>query len=105
MKLRKWLIRGVIAAAVIYLMAAGFVAYAVTRPPEQFGQIMKHLPVPVVFAVLPGRQMYMWARDGRLAQGEMAPDFTLPTQDRSSSVTLSSFRGRRPVVLVFGSYT
>ncbi|MEQ1859011.1 MAG: hypothetical protein ABMA13_03670 [Chthoniobacteraceae bacterium] len=37
--------------------------------------------------------------------GETAPDFKLKTQDGASEVQLSSFRGRRPVVLVFGSYT
>jgi peroxiredoxin len=46
----------------------------------------------------------MWARQGSLAPGDPAPDFTLPLHDRSGSVTLSSFRGQ-PVVLVFGSYT
>jgi peroxiredoxin len=35
----------------------------------------------------------------------MAPDFSLPTADRTRIVRLSSFRGDRPVVLVFGSYT
>jgi peroxiredoxin len=35
----------------------------------------------------------------------MAPDFTLPTLDKSANVQLSSFRGKQPVVLVFGSYT
>lgn len=37
--------------------------------------------------------------------GETAPDFTLSTQDGKSTVTLSDFRDRRPVVLVFGSFT
>jgi peroxiredoxin len=48
--------------------------------------------------------MWLWARGGALSHGDPAPDFTLPTQDGSSRVTLSSLRGR-PVVLVFGSYT
>lgn len=37
--------------------------------------------------------------------GELAPDFTLPLSDGSSEVTLSSFRGSKPVALIFGSYT
>jgi peroxiredoxin len=37
--------------------------------------------------------------------GDAAPDFRLPTLDRKSTVRLSTFRGDRPVVLVFGSYT
>lgn len=37
--------------------------------------------------------------------GDVAPDFKLKTLDGSREVQLSSFRGKRPVVLVFGSYT
>ena len=37
--------------------------------------------------------------------GREAPDFTLPRLDGGSPVRLSSFRGLRPVVLIFGSYT
>ncbi len=38
--------------------------------------------------------------------GEVAPDFTLRhADDPSRSVTLSSFRGDKPVALIFGSYT
>jgi peroxiredoxin len=37
--------------------------------------------------------------------GDTAPDFQLSTLDHKSEVQLSSFRGKQPVVLVFGSYT
>src|SRR5262249_10005366 len=37
--------------------------------------------------------------------GQNAPDFTLPTQDGRSEITLSQFRGKKPVVLIFGSFT
>ncbi len=38
--------------------------------------------------------------------GEMAPDFELPLADAEDElVTLSSFRGVKPVALIFGSYT
>jgi hypothetical protein len=36
---------------------------------------------------------------------EEAPDFTLPRQDGSGEVTLSAARNRKPVVLIFGSFT
>lgn len=101
----RWLLRVMLLAVAIYAAMSGFVAYAVTRPPEQFGRIMKHVPPALFFGLLPGKPMFIWAREGRLAQGDRAPDFTLPTHDRASTVTLSSFRGQRPVVLVFGSYT
>ena len=39
------------------------------------------------------------------AVGEDAPDFTLATRGEESSVTLSQFEGKKPVVLIFGSYT
>lgn len=39
-------------------------------------------------------------------KGEIAPDFTLPFADnQAETVTLSSFRGDKPVALIFGSYT
>jgi hypothetical protein len=41
----------------------------------------------------------------RLRVGDPAPDFTLPTADGKDTVTLSAFRGKRPVVLIFASYT
>jgi hypothetical protein len=39
------------------------------------------------------------------AVGSEAPDFTLPRLGGGEPVVLSSFRGRRPVALIFGSYT
>jgi hypothetical protein len=37
--------------------------------------------------------------------GDLAPDFSLTTKDGKSKIALSSFRDKRPVVLIFGSYT
>jgi len=37
--------------------------------------------------------------------GSDAPDFKLPCLGNAEQVQLSSFRGRRPVALIFGSYT
>ena len=37
--------------------------------------------------------------------GDPAPDFDLPTFDDTQRVKLSSFRGKKPVVLIFGSFT
>ena len=39
------------------------------------------------------------------AMGSVAPNFTLKTLDGKREVELSSFLGKKPVVLVFGSYT
>jgi tetratricopeptide (TPR) repeat protein len=38
-------------------------------------------------------------------QNELAPDFTLPDVATGKTVSLHDFRGKLPVVLVFGSYT
>jgi len=37
--------------------------------------------------------------------GQKAPDFELKTADGKQSVRLSSFHGKRPIVLLFGSHT
>ncbi len=37
--------------------------------------------------------------------GQRAPDFTLKTQDGKQTIRLSSYRGHKPVVLVFGNFT
>jgi hypothetical protein len=80
------------------------------QPVERFGRIMSHLPGPL-FMVVPFEPMWKTARAGSLNVGDLAPDFRLPTVDtkgkaqEGTEVQISSFRGRQPVVLVFGSYT
>jgi len=101
----KWLLRGIVSLVAVYALLVGAVVFAMSQPPERFGQIMKHVPAPLVWGVLPGPRIWLWARRGHLQAGEQAPDFTLSTHDHSNRVTLSSHRGERPVVLVFGSYT
>jgi hypothetical protein len=94
----------------ILLLAGVYAAFlagmfwVMTRPPERFGALMRHFPMPALLAV-PFETMWNVARGGALKPGDTAPDFTLPTADRQSQMRLSSFRGRLPVVLVFGSYT
>jgi peroxiredoxin len=44
-------------------------------------------------------------RDGALAVGDTAPDFKLSQLNTKDTVQLSSFSNKRPVVLIFGSYT
>ena len=73
------------------------------QPPQQFGQIMRHFPMPLMM-IVPFEPMWNSARGGNLRSGDEAPDFTLPRSDKSGDVRLASLRGK-PVVLVFGSYT
>jgi hypothetical protein len=37
--------------------------------------------------------------------GRMAPDFNLETHDGTRRISLSEFRGKKPVVLIFGNFT
>ena len=53
----------------------------------------------------PGRRSGDLRAPDTLRVGDAAPDFKLKTKDGSREVTLSSFKGKRPVVLVFGSFT
>lgn len=77
---------------------------AMHEPPDQFGHFMAKMPV-AVFLVAPFESMWTRARAGTLNVGDSAPDFTLPTFDKSAQVNLETIRKDRPVVLVFGSYT
>jgi hypothetical protein len=104
---RRWR-RGLLwAAAVVVPLYVGFVGltyHVMRQPPEVIGGYMKHVPLPTLMLV-PFETMWNRARAGSLRVGDPAPDFTLRTADGTASVRLSSFRGDRPVVLVFGSYT
>jgi hypothetical protein len=92
------------ALALIYAALVALLAIAMRQPPDTFGAIMAKMP-GMAFMVLPFEHLWMSARAGRLTAGQAAPDFTLHTVDGAAEVRLSSFRGEKPVVLVFGSYT
>ena len=47
----------------------------------------------------------IYDRQAQRKAGDLAPDFTLYDISGIESVTLSDFRGKKPVVLIFGSYT
>ncbi len=44
-----------------------------------------------------------WTEGPRL--GQKAPGFTLETHDRARRISLADYRGKKPVVLIFGSFT
>ena len=92
------------ALAVLYLALIGALWAAMYQPPARFTRVMAKMPRPM-FLVLPFRPLWMAARAGPLKAGDPAPDFDLETVDKQSRVRLSAFRGSKPVVLVFGSYT
>ncbi|MBV8551775.1 MAG: redoxin domain-containing protein [Acidobacteriaceae bacterium] len=90
--------------ALLYASGFAFFDHAMHQPPEKFSRVMMHAG-PIPFLLFPFETMWKSARAGHLSPGDPAPDFTLPLLDHSQQVTLSSFRGVKPVVLVFGSYT
>lgn len=102
--MRSVLFRAAIVLVVLWLVFVGFIAWSMHQPPETFGRVMARMPVAAYF-VLPFETLWTQARAGTLQAGEAAPDFSLPLLNQSAAVELSSFRGKEPVVLVFGSYT
>lgn len=103
----KWALSGVVALAGVYALLFVVVLAAMLQTPARFGQFMKHMPGIVVWGAFPAPRMWLWARGGVLKPGDLAPDFALQKHggDGRDRVSLSSYRGQRPVVLVFGSYT
>ena len=102
--MKKGLTIGITALAVGWL---GFVAVVYTlmrRPPDQFAAAMAKMPGPAML-LFPFETMWTEARRGSINLGDQAPEFRLPTLDKTSEISLASFRGSKPVVLVFGSYT
>jgi len=92
----------VLVAIVLYSALLGGLLL-VMRQPVVSGEVMSKLP-GLLFMVIPFKQLGFVARAGHLKVGDPAPDFVLPTADRKAEVQLSSFRGSKPVVLIFGSY-
>ena len=88
----------------LYLLVLAGFYIAMCQPPERFGAIMSKFPMPAMM-VIPFRPLWMSARAGRLAVGDAAPDFALPTTDHSRTIKLSEEWRDRPVALIFGSYT
>jgi hypothetical protein len=102
-KRRLWL-RIVTIIVIVYAILSVGLFIAMKQTPAEFGSVMSKLPM-VSMMVLPFEPLWSIARAGVLKAGDSAPDFRLQTYDKSSLVQLSSFRGDRPVVLIFGSYT
>jgi hypothetical protein len=90
-------------------LAGATALYGIMRlPPSAFCFMMGKIPqsaMPIALGVLPFPWLWSKARAGSLEVGSVTPDFELRTHDRSATVRLSSNRGVRPVVLIFGSYT
>ena len=95
---------GVLGAILVWAAATAALYAAMRQPPETFGRIMSHVPMPAML-VLPFKPLWMTARAGHLQVGDPAPDFALPGLNSDGTVTLSNEYRQKPVVLVFGRYT
>lgn len=103
---RKIVLRVVTGVVIVYLGFGASVWWAMRQPPETFGRFMARMPGPAVFLLFPFETFWTHVRAGTLQIGDPAPDFRLTKLDKSAQVQLAAFSAqRRPVVLVFGSYT
>ena len=92
------------ALAFAWLVFVGLAWRAMSQGPEAIGRFMAAVPGPAYF-VMPFETLWNRTREGSLKVGDLAPDFELPRHDGGGLVRLSDYRDKRPVVLIFGSYT
>jgi hypothetical protein len=98
------LVKIILSVIALYAVMTALLFAVMLQSPDRFAATMKHVPWPA-FVALPFKPLWQVARAGNVKVGEMAPDFSLESPDHKSSFQLSSLRGEKPVVLVFGSYT
>jgi len=96
--------RIIVSLLALWLIFLAAIYFTMRQPPERFATAIAKLPGPA-FMLFPFETLWLRARSGTLHVGDPAPDFHLRTLDKTSEVSLSSFRGSKPVVLIFGSYT
>lgn len=101
---KRWLLCSGAVLVALWLAFVGYVDWAMHQPPEEFGRVMMHMPMPA-YLLFPFETMWTQARFGHVNPGDTAPDFTVRTLDTKSPVQLASLWNEKPVVLVFGSYT
>ena len=100
----RWVLRSAGVLLVLWLGFVGFISWAMHQPPEVFGRVMMHMPMPAYF-LFPFETMWTQARFGHVNPGDVAPDLTVEILHTKDPVQLGSLWASKPVVLVFGSYT
>jgi hypothetical protein len=103
-KTKGWLLGSCGVLVVAWLAFVAYIDWAMHQPPEVFGRVMMHMPMPAYF-LFPFETMWTQARYGHVNPGDSAPDFTVKTLETKTPVQLGSLWSEKPVVLVFGSYT
>jgi|SRR6185437_5601785 len=104
-RLRRWFVSAAAVCVIGWLCFVAYVDWAMRQPPEVFGGVMAHMPMPAFF-VLPFETLWNRTRAGQLHPGDQAPAFTLKElQGGEGSVDMATLWKDHPVVLVFGSYT
>lgn len=105
----RWFKRIAIGFVAVYLCITAIAWLVVSLPPAQFAKVMSKLPTSekpgLLFLVVPIGPLMGLARAGHLKAGDLAPDFHLRKLHSAEIVELASFRGQKPVALIFGSYT
>jgi hypothetical protein len=105
----RWWKRIAAGLVAVYLCIVAIVWQIVSLPPARFAVIMSKLPTSEnpgpLFLLVPIGPLMMLARAGHLQPGDPAPDFRLQKLHSQETVELASFRGQKPVALIFGSYT
>ena len=102
--MKKMILRTLIVLIATYAVLLGGFYVVMRQRSGVFAQVMAKTP-GIAFMAFPFETMWLSARKGHVNVGSEAPDFTLETLAQKSTVRLSSFRGQKLVVLVFGSYT
>src|SRR5580704_6077535 len=100
----RWLLRTGGVLVVAWLAFVAYIDWAMHQPPEDFGRVMMHMPMPAYF-LFPFETMWTQARFGHVNPGDSAPDFNVQTLETRDPLQLSSLWASKPAVLVFGSYT
>jgi hypothetical protein len=100
----RWLLRTGGVLVVAWLAFVAYIDWAMHQPPEDFGRVMMHMPMPAYF-LFPFETMWTQARFGHVNPGDAAPDFMVQTLQSKEPLQLASLWTEKPVVLVFGSYT
>lgn len=103
-KWKRWTVSIGAVCVALWICMVSYVGWAMRQPPEVFGRVMSHMPMPA-FLVLPFETLWNSARGGQLAVGDTAPSLPVRHLTDTVPVDLGSLWTERPVVLVFGSYT